>query len=333
VTIIEVRGRGGQLLGRLSTDRPEVRIGRAFSNDLIVDDPYVDAHHLRLIVVEGGWESHDLGSRNGMRHRSAGAGADALVRSGDTLRIGYTVLRVYNGDHPVPPALPRGGWEDRLSLIGRYRIWPALAGLTILVSIVSAYLNSWDEIEPQTFLGPVAANLGGPLLFAVLWALLGRLLRHRAQLMAHFGIWLSIGLLSQLTTSMAGLAGFNAGSEAVETILNQGTAFVLLAGGLWCSLLLATNLRARGRWLASIAVAAAFVSIGMIAQYQMRDRFFPSPRYYTRLAARTWLWARPVNQEALIDRLPLLVERAGKAIIKEDPAGEATPAPPPSAED
>ena len=333
MTIVEVRGRGGQLLERLRVDRPEVRIGRAYSNDVIVDDPYVCPHHLTLVVVEGGWETRDLGSRNGVRHRapearSSEAKSDGtLVRSGDTLRIGHTVLRVYDENHPVPEALARGGWEDRLSLMGRYRIWPALAALTILVSILWVYLDSWDELEPQNFLGTIGATLGGPLMFAALWALLGRLLRHRAQLMAHFGIWLLIGLLNQLLSWIAGLAGYNAGSEALEKILDQGFGFLLLAAGLWCSLVLATNLRERSRWLCSVGIAALFVSIGLVMQYQMRDRFFPSPRYYARLAARTWLWARPEKQEVLIDRLPSLVERAGKAIIKDDKNEEATPVP------
>jgi len=333
VSVIEVRGRGGQLLGRLCTDRREVSIGRAFSNDLILDDPYVSPHHLRLVAVDGGWEAHDLGSVNGVRHRGAGAAADALLRSGDTLRIGHTFLRVYNDDHPVPPALRLGGWDDRLSLVGRHRIWAALAGLTVLVSAISAYRSSWVELEPQTFLEPIVMNLSGALVFALLWALLGRLLRHRAHLLAHFGIWLSIGLLSRFTTSAAALAGYNASSATLENVLDQGTSCLLLVGGLSCSLLLATSLRARGRWLCSLGVAAAFVSITVIAQYQMHDQFRPLPRYYSRLSSRIWLWVRPANEEHLVERLPRLVERADEAIIEDKPAGGEAPTPPSDAED
>lgn len=333
MSVIEVRGRGGQYMGRLSTDKREVSIGRAFSNDLILDDPYVSPHHLRLVAVDGGWEAHDLGSLNGFRHKAVGGGTDTLVRSGDTLRIGHTALRIYSDDHPVPPAMRLGGWEDRMSLLGRHRIWPALAGLTVLLSALSAYRTSWVEIEPQTFLEPILTNLSGPLLFALLWALLGRLLRHRAHLLAHFGIWLSIGLLSRVTTSAAGLAGYNASSETVETVLDQGAFALLLVCGLSCSLLLATNLRARGRWICSLGVAAAFVLVTVIAQYQMHEQFRPVPRYYSRLASRVWLWARPLKEEHLIERLPRLAERADKAIIKDESPGPKAAAPPPDAKE
>jgi type III secretion system (T3SS) inner membrane Yop/YscD-like protein len=333
VSVIEVRGRGGQYLGRLSTDRREVSIGRAFSNDLILDDPYVSPHHLRLVAVDGGWEAHDLGSLNGFRHKGAGGGTDTLVRSGDTLRIGHTVLRIYSDDHPVPPAMRLGGWEDRMSLLGRHRIWPALAGLTVLLAAISAYRTSWVELEPQSFLEPIVTNLSGPLLFALLWALLGRLLRHRAHLLAHFGIWLSIGLLSRVTTSAAALAGYNASSATVESVLDQGAFSLLLLCGLSCSLLLATNLRARGRWICSLGVAAAFVLVTVIAQYQMHEQFRPVPRYYSRLASRVWLWARPVQEEHLLERLPRLAERADEAIIDDGSHGPKAAAPPPAAEE
>jgi hypothetical protein len=333
LSVIEVRGRGGQVLGRLCTDRREVSIGRAFSNDLIVDDPYVSPHHLRLVAVDGGWEAHDLGSVNGVRHRGTGARSDTLVRSGDTLRIGHTVLRVYSDDHPVPPALRLGEWEKKLSLMGRHRIWPALAGATVLLSAISAYRSSWVELEPQTFLEPIVTGLSGPLLFALLWALLGRLLRHRAHLLAHFGIWLAIGLLSRVTTSAATLAGYNASSATLEKVLDQGTFSLLLVCGLSCSLLLATNLRARGRWIWAFGVAAAFVSVTVIAQYQMHDQFRPVPRYYSRLASKVWLWVTPVKEEHLVERLPRLAERADEAIVRDAPSDAEAPAAPQDAGD
>ena len=48
MTVVEVRGRGGQLLERFRSGKCEIHIGRAFDNDIIVEDRYIYPHHLRI---------------------------------------------------------------------------------------------------------------------------------------------------------------------------------------------------------------------------------------------------------------------------------------------
>ena len=69
-------------------------VGRAFDNDIILEDEYVSAHHLRLTRGEEGWEVEDLDSLNGVS-RGGGAASNGVIRSGEELGVGHTTLRIF----------------------------------------------------------------------------------------------------------------------------------------------------------------------------------------------------------------------------------------------
>jgi len=51
---VEILSRHRDITARVRTASPEVRIGRGYDNDVIVDDPYVAARHLRVFRDEAG---------------------------------------------------------------------------------------------------------------------------------------------------------------------------------------------------------------------------------------------------------------------------------------
>lgn len=75
--------------------QPTERIlGRAGDCDFVIPDPSVSRHHAVLRPVPGGWEITDLGSTNGTRVNGWRVEGPTPVRSGDTLGLGRTTLRV-----------------------------------------------------------------------------------------------------------------------------------------------------------------------------------------------------------------------------------------------
>ena len=64
---IEVLSRNGDVVARERIDTAEARVGRAFDNDVVVDDPHVAPHHLRIHRGEDGeLVAEDLNSLNGL---------------------------------------------------------------------------------------------------------------------------------------------------------------------------------------------------------------------------------------------------------------------------
>jgi pSer/pThr/pTyr-binding forkhead associated (FHA) protein len=51
---VEILSRHRDIAARFRIAAPEARIGRGYDNDVIIDDPYVAAQHLRVFRDEAG---------------------------------------------------------------------------------------------------------------------------------------------------------------------------------------------------------------------------------------------------------------------------------------
>ena len=93
---VEILSRHRDIAARVRIAGPEARIGRGYDNDVIVDDPYVAARHLRVFRDEAGQlVAEDMGSVNGtFLDGSKSRLARIVVDGTKPIRIGQTYLRV-----------------------------------------------------------------------------------------------------------------------------------------------------------------------------------------------------------------------------------------------
>lgn len=75
----------------LILNRPELTIGRALDNDLILNDASVSLHHARIAKVQATFYIEDLGSTNSTFVNGARTDEQQLIQ-GDQIRIGEQVL-------------------------------------------------------------------------------------------------------------------------------------------------------------------------------------------------------------------------------------------------
>lgn len=83
-----------ELAGRVYELADEVSLGRAAGCQITLDDTYASQIHARLHRRDGQWMLEDLGSTNGTwlnRHKVGGA---MVVKPGDVIQIGNTVLEL-----------------------------------------------------------------------------------------------------------------------------------------------------------------------------------------------------------------------------------------------
>src|SRR5215813_9914158 len=126
---VEILSRHRDVATRLRLEGPEARIGRGYDNDVVVDDPYVAAQHLRIFRDDAGrLVAEDVGSANGMFLDRGKDRLERIVLDGKLpIRIGQTFLRVRDRTHEVESerTVPTQG--------GQWRIVVAAAlGATIL---------------------------------------------------------------------------------------------------------------------------------------------------------------------------------------------------------
>jgi hypothetical protein len=181
---VEILARNGDVLHRHKVAALPIRIGRAYDNEIILDDAHSAASHA---IVETDQHNQvilrDLGSKNGTIHK--GRRQTSITLDGDTVvRLGHTRLRVRPSDFPVAAEIAdttMHSWEGAT---------PATIGL-VLIAIFSC-LETWlSDVEPFAlirYLLVLASSLAAGLLWAGVWALANRLFGTHARLGRHLFI-------------------------------------------------------------------------------------------------------------------------------------------------
>lgn len=107
LAIVEVLGRHGEILHRKRFSALPATIGRGYDADLILDDPHVAAHHLRLEADEEGvFVLTDLGTHNGFSapsQNSRSQSGTVEIAAGETVRLGHSQIRIWRPNSVVSP--------------------------------------------------------------------------------------------------------------------------------------------------------------------------------------------------------------------------------------
>jgi len=84
-------------------DQESISLGRAYSNDLILDDLYVSPNHILISQNNGCLQLQDLASENGVKvNENEFIQAKTIsIQSGDIVSIGKTRLRIVLSNHQV----------------------------------------------------------------------------------------------------------------------------------------------------------------------------------------------------------------------------------------
>ena len=168
---IEILSRHGEVIQRHRIDADEVRIGRAYDNDIILDDPHVAARHARIVRdTTGELIAEDLGSANGLFEDASTDNVRRIVVSGERpLRIGMTRIRVRDAQYAVA--------EER-RFTARSWGWKMVASISVAVvslQLMWTWLGETGEPKVADYVAPVVVLCAGVLSWAGVWAILGRI--------------------------------------------------------------------------------------------------------------------------------------------------------------
>lgn len=256
------------------------RVGRAFDNDIILDDAYVDPHHaiIQQDPSDGALYIHDLGSQNGIIDDHQATHRLSLV-SGRTFTLGRTEIRYYDTAHSLPAALklekPRA-WQRHIEkpLV----VWPLFI-LTIAIVTGWSYLNIWsDEIAPA--LSSAAVIVGsGILIWSAAWALVGRILRRRAFFNGQIAVASLYTLASCVLWTLQAYVNFFTNENWIAQAFDYALSFLILSSLLSAALAFATTMLPKRRRAAAM-IAAGGVLFGSLAFSLINQKSFdPAPHY------------------------------------------------------
>lgn len=166
-------------------ERWPVTIGRALDNEIVLDDPYVAGHHLRLQQrADGGVEVVALETRNGVRFgrlRIAGGEVRALPAGPQLLQAGSSRLRLRRLSDAVAPEL---AMREEASPVVTFWCVVALLGLWAASQAIA--------MDPGgKFVDWLGLALGAPvgfIVWCVFWGVASKLFQHRFEFWPHVAI-------------------------------------------------------------------------------------------------------------------------------------------------
>jgi len=235
----------------------QITVGRAYANDVVLDDPFVAPSHARISRdAEGGLLIEDLGTRNGLHLDRERTRRDRIVLDGKLpVRIGQTLIRVRSGDFTVAPERHNAP---------RRRLWPAVAlagAATVALALVEQWTREIAEPKLMSYLIPLVVLVVTTLIWAGLWAAAGRILAGAARFDRKLLIVLVGGvvffLVSWLVTFLAYAFGWRFLAEGAFVI-----PWLILGGIVYAH---SIEIRPTRRWLKG-GMAVALVALAILLQ-------------------------------------------------------------------
>ena len=284
--IVEViHPRTGAVVERARVDESALpfTIGRARANGLVLDDPYVDGVHARLVAEPetGALIVEDMGSVNGVVLATGDRAARIRMHSGAELRLGRTTLRFWDPDAPVPPALRLDGGAPTLESGAPRRT--AVSLLICALAFGSLGALSWLGTTARSGTNTaLAAGLGFAAVAAAwagIWAIVARVVIHRSRFVTH----LTIATATLLAVMLIGTLG-----EWIEFIWPPGNTWAVIEGAATLGLLTtsvalhlanATTLSSARRWRAGAVASAVVLMLAGLFALADDDAFTDVPAF------------------------------------------------------
>jgi hypothetical protein len=280
--IVEVLDRHGEVRLRRLLGGGSLTIGRAYDNDVVLDDPYVDARHARIVHDESGAAVlEDLGSVNALGGPNGARATRVALQPDVEVRVGRTRLRFRDPEASLPPAL-RDEPVERL----RIPVWLTRPGGQLVLVAVAAGVTVWDTWTDSYSASGAGAGFNAALGFAVLislwaglWAVAGRVAVHRGRFLSHVAMVsgvVTVGVVYGVASAwVTFLFPDNPLSSPVGEVVGAGLLAVLLAG----HLRLASRMTRRRRWTTGLVAGLALLAVGWLAGLPKRKQFSDVPAF------------------------------------------------------
>jgi hypothetical protein len=196
---VEILNHSGEVQTRQRLPTLPIRIGRAYNNDVILDDLHAAAHHAIIDANEdGALLIRDLGSANAIHLKNSHRKTiqwhndiaptlkkNEFIIDGDSIfHLGHTQLRVRTLDYAVTPEL-----IDSTNY--RWQGWPLALAAAFMIGLI-AFTNTWlsdiDNSKSTTYIMSVCFWLGYSITWAAMWALANRVFGGAAHFSRHLFI-------------------------------------------------------------------------------------------------------------------------------------------------
>ncbi len=321
VIVLEVLDKYGKVRERMRISSFPVIIGRAYDNDVILDDEYASPRHLVIERDEQGMlRARDLNSENGLYRIPSLNRVDALtITSDNQLLVGSTHIRIRRTDFAVAPTVlaNRRRKSAQNMLASGWLFMPILLAAAVTL-VMGKYFQTFQKIKYQGLILETLSPLLALMIWAGIWAFVGRILGHRAAFFAHANIVLTAMLVFYGLDYAVDYYSF--AFSAVASAKMIAAAGMALAGGamLYGHMHVATQQRPKRTALTSGLVAAGILGMILFSNHVRSAQFNSNLSYPTVLKPPSGIAGIPVSPEAFFARAQKMKQKLEKARLEDN---------------
>lgn len=254
-------------------------LGRAYSNDIIINDPYTSPEHAEITITDDEIWISNKSTLNGIRDtKNQTLGDRVCLEPGQRFLIGNQALRITDDDKPLQPTLKMTSLEYNSNRIDRW-YWATLALLILYGFLISKkYFFIYTEILwPKVLTSSLSLALM-PVGASIILALIKSLLQKDVKFFTTI-VWLAgIASLSIVLEFLMNIVLFNVGDGAIYTFVKYLKQVLTFGAMIWLSIYLASFFSYRKITALTAALTACFLAYNIMDDF-VGDRVFTYPRY------------------------------------------------------
>jgi hypothetical protein len=264
---------------QLSSESP-ISIGRAWDNDVIIEDEYIDAKHLQLFLDNNGQPCiRDLESKNGSvvvlskktKKRKQKLRGQTEFPLGSSVWLGDSSATLFDAATAVRPALSPN-ITARLTDFFNFKGGAVLVGVLIVLGFLfELVFQGSSEVTSELIATSVIAGLAVIFGWSLLAGVVGKLLRHRAAIRAH---WVFAGLFSVaavLATFALQVFHFNANSNSLSALAVHALSALGLLVFAYGTLSLATRFNTSSKLSMALCMSVALIIANVVVPQLKED--------------------------------------------------------------
>jgi len=303
--ILEISTRG---LHRYESIEGEVTtLGRALDNDIILSDPTVAPHHLKIVRHQDGrLELINLAEVNPTRIDSRHIDSLETGQLPLSMEIGRVQLCLLARDHPVAETRALAGNGRRGHLFG-HGYWDLLLVLACLcVSALDFYLNTFSSFKwsdmLKYLLRDTVLTIGG---FVMALAILERLLVNRWEMKQLLTSVCLVYLLFEATSVVAHSLDYLLSADWPGTLLYFGWYLAIIPVAIALYLIHISHIRLERSIVLALLIASPIALPSILQSPEMRallDNFSTSANYHSRLSHLNWQLRDSVSIATFIEQ-------------------------------
>ena len=321
--ILEVVHPGGARTWHRLGELP-LTVGRGLTNDLILEDPYVDPHHARISLDEAGSPLiEDLGSVNGLVSNESRYRGRLPLQPGAEIRVGRTKLRFHDLAEPVAPALadeiatpvstpgplpaieaPRPLSKGARAIARVSHLANTNAGRMLIAGVamgavaIYTWMGSSERSSRSDAFEAALAFAVTISLWAGIWAVASRMSVQRFNFLGHVAVASLVALGGLAWSILAEWLTFFFPDASLADVLSATFGLLLLAALVAGHLSLASTMSRTRQWRTGVIVSGTALVIAGIAALAEDDAFTDVPTFsgVVKPVAENWVPTETVSE-------------------------------------